>query len=151
MAGRNSIVLKGAFIRKEAEATVAVRPGMLVTWDGAITSVKPQTNGAPGGTLQATRKAFAIENDLIGRGIDDNYAIGDTVQYGVFQRGSEVQALLATGNNAAIGTALVSSGAGNLKVSTGTYGDDDEEIVGYAMEALNNTSGSDARLRVEVA
>ena len=151
MAGRNSIVLKGHYLRKEGKATVAVKPGMLVQWDAAIDAVKPQLAGAPSGTQGATRKAFALENDLVGQGIDDNYDIGDTVQYGVFQRGAEVQALLATGNNVAIGGAVVSNGAGNLKIAATNYGDDDEEVVGYAMEALNNSSGSDARLRIEVA
>lgn len=153
MPGRNSIVLRGDYVQKEGKASVAVRPGMLVEFDGnsvgTTLGVRPCTKAGVG--LGATRKAFALENDLVGQGIDDNYDISDTVRYGVFQRGAEVQALLATGNNVAIGDALASNGAGNLKKAATTVGADDEEIVCYAMEALNNSSGSDARLRVEVA
>ena len=157
MPGRNSIVLKGDFVRKEGEATVAVKTGMLIQWDGAYGSVKPNANAAgavPGG---AARKAFALENDLIGRGLTpensttDQYAVGDLVSYGVFQRGAEIQALLATGNNAAVGAPLVSAGTGALKLAATSQGADDEEIVGYAAEALNNTSGFDKYLRIEVA
>lgn len=153
MPGRNSIVLRGDYVQKEGKASVAIRPGMLVEWDGnsvdTTLGVRPCTKAGVG--LGATRKAFALEDDLIGRGIDDNYAINDSVKYGVFQRGAEVQALLKTGNNAAIGTALASAGAGNLQITATTVGADDEEVVGYSMEANNNISGVDVRLRVEVA
>lgn len=153
MAGRNSIVLRGDYMQKEGKASVAVKPGMLVEWDGAAIlttlGVRPCTKAGVG--LGATRKAFALENDLVGQGIDDNYDINDMCRYGVMNRGSEVQALLATGNNVAIGDALASNGAGNLKKAATTVGADDEEIVGYAMEANNNASGVDVRLRVEVA
>jgi len=157
MPGRNSIVLKGQFLRKEAKATVAVKPGMLVQWDTNYDTVKPCVaiaGAVPGG---ASRKAFALENDLVGQGVGtspataDAYDINDTVQYGIFHRGAEIQALLATGNNAAIGAPLVSNGAGNLKLAATTQGADDEEILGYAAEALNNATGSDQYIRMEVA
>lgn len=149
MPGRNSILLKGHYLRKEGKATVAVKPGMLIQWDTVYTSVKPTVALAG---IAATRKAFALENDLVGQGITDQYDINDTVQYGIFQRGAEIQALLQTGNNVAVGDPLVSAGAGNLKKGgTTTLGADDEEIVGYAAEALNNASGSDQFLRIEVA
>ena len=157
MPGRNTIVLKGDYIRKEGKATVAVKPGMLVQWDTNKDTVKPNVGIAgavPGG---ASRKAFALENDLVGQGLgttpalSDAYDINDTVQYGVFQRGAEIQALLATGNNALIGSPLVSNGAGNLKLAATTQGADDEEIVGYCQEANNNASGSDQFVRIEVA
>lgn len=157
MAGRNSIVLKGQFVRKEAKATVAVKPGMLVQWDTTKDTVKPcvaVAGAVPGG---ATRKAFALENDLVGQGIgatpalSDAYDINDTCQYGVFQRGAEILALLATANNALIGSPLVSAGAGNLKLAATSQGADDEEIVGYCMEPQNNVSGVDQFVRIEVA
>jgi len=69
MAGRNSVVLKGDFVRKEGKATVAVVPGMLVQWDTDAKTIKPNVGIAgavPGG---AARKAFALENDLVGQGL----------------------------------------------------------------------------------
>src|SRR5690242_21917289 len=129
MAGRNSIVLKGQFLRKEAKATVAVKPGMLVQWDAAYTSVKPCVAVAGAVPNGASRKAFALENDLVGQGITDAYDINDTVQYGIMHRGAEIQALLATGNNAAVGAPLVSNGAGNLKLAATTQGAEDRKSV----------------------
>lgn len=148
MAGRNSIVLKGNFVRKEGKATAAVKPGMLVMWDTVYTSVKPQS--ALFG-IAATRKAIALENDLVGQGITDQYDINDTVQYGVMHRGAEVQILIANSVNVVVGDPLVSNGDGTCKKATSTAGADDEEIVAYVMEALNNTSGSAAFVRAEVA
>lgn len=159
MAGRNSIVLRGDYIQKEGKASVAVKPGMLVEWDGVVVGtangVRPCTKAGVG--LGATRKAFALENDIVGQGLTpenstvDQYDVGDQVRYGVFQRGAEIQAWLKTGNNVAIGDALASAGAGNLQKAATTVGADDEEIVGYAIEALNNAAGFDKYLRVEVA
>lgn len=143
---RHTISLKGHYLRKEGEASAAVKPGMLVEWDTDIETVQPHSTGNG-----VARKAFALENDLIGKGIDDAYASGDMVQYGVFERGAEVYAWLKTGQNVGVGDALCSGGAGNLVATTASGGNDDEEIVGYAMEALNNSTGSDARLRIEVA
>lgn len=151
MAGRNSITLKGEFLRKEAAATVTIRPGMLIGWDALITSVKPTTSIGGVEPAGSVRKAFALENDLIGRGIDDYYAVGDQVQYGVFHRGAEIQALLKTGNTTVIGSPLMSAGAGNLQLVGVSLGTNDEEIVAYAMEVVANATGADARIRVEVA
>jgi len=153
MAGRSSIVLRGDWIQKEGKASVAVQPGMLVEWDGAAVGttlgVRPCTKAGVG--LGATRKAFALENDLVGQGIADNYDINDVVRYGVFQRGAEVQALLANGNTTAIGDALASNGNGQLKKAATTVGADDEEIVGYAMEVIVGAALPGTLLRVEVA
>jgi hypothetical protein len=159
MAGRNSIVLRGEYLRKEGKASVTVKPGHLIEWDGTSVAttlgVRPCTKAGVG--LGATRKAFALENDIVGQGLTpenstvDQYDINDTVMYGVFQRGAEIQAWLKTGNNVAIGDALASAGAGNLQKVATTIGADDEEIVAYALEALNNAAGFDKYLRVEVA
>lgn len=159
MPGRNSIVLRGDFIRKEGKASVAVKPGMLVEWDGnsvgTTLGVRPCTKAGVG--IGATRKAFALENDLIGKGLTpenttvDQYNIADMVLYGVFQRGAEVQAWLKTGNSVVPGDALASAGAGNLQKTATTIGADDEEIVGYSMDTLNNAAGFDKVCRVEVA
>lgn len=132
----NTILLKGeATVRKEQVATGVIQPGMQVSLAGA----------AGGGK----RKAFAVENDLIGKGIDDNYAIGEVVQVLVCPTGTEINALLANGENVpTVGTPLVGAGNGLLAVAGSG---EDGEIVAYALQVLNNASGQPARLRVEVA
>jgi hypothetical protein len=165
MAASSILVNDGAWpsVRKEAKATESIRPGYLVEWDTNSAQVRRARSGGLG--ISATRKAVALENDLVGRGVEkdgsvtlgtskEDYGIGDVVQYVVASRGSIVQLWLPTGNNIAIGDALVATGAGNpgkVKKASGTVGADDEEIVGYAAQALNNATGFDALLKVEAA
>jgi hypothetical protein len=139
----NTIALKGGFIRKEGEASGAITPGHLVEFGG---SQDLQVHGSAAGVA---RKAFALENDLVGDGISDAYAQGETVQYGVFAQGAEVYAFLNYGENASLGDALVSAGDGCLAVQ-GT--DEEFAVVAFALEAVDNTSGgADVRIEVEVA
>lgn len=127
-----TILLKGDHIRKEVVATGIVTPGMQVT-----------LLGAAGGGI---RKAFALENDLIGRGIDDDYAVGEVIQTGVMPPGAEVYALLASGGNVSAGAALKGKSDGTLEASA-AIGD----IIAYAIEAVNNTTSDPMRIRVEIA
>lgn len=137
-----TVALLGGFIRKEGEASGAITPGHLVEFGGANDLQVHSTAAGP------ARKAFALENDLIGAGIDDAYASGTTVQYGVFERGAEVSAILATSQTIAKGDKLVSNGNGQVK----EYGTEVEQdsIVGWAMEAVTTTSAA-KRLTIEVA
>lgn len=131
---------------KEGEASSAITPGHLVEFGGANDL---QVHGTAGGPA---RKAFALENDLIGKGIDEAYAAGETVRYGVFASGAEIYAWLDGGQNVAKGDPLVSAGDGSLAgVATET---EQDSIVAYALEAVNNsaaTAGVHARIKVEAA
>lgn len=142
-----TIALKGDFVQKEGEASAAITPGHLIMFGGANDLQVHGTSGGYG------RKAFAFENDLIGRAISDAYALGETVKYGVFSPGAEVYALLDGAENVAKGAALVSAGDGSLR-EIGTEPEQDS-IIAYAMEAVNNstesTGGAHARIIVEVA
>jgi len=129
----NTIGLKGEFIRKEVIATGVVTPGMQVSILGA----------AGGGR----RKAFALENDLIGRDIDDNYAVGETMQIGLMPTGAEVWAWLSPGENVARGARLQGAGDGTLEAAGST----DPDLIAYADEAVNNTTSDPVRIRVEIA
>ena len=144
----NTISLKGGFVRKEGEASSAITPGHLVEFGGANDLQVHSTAGGP------ARKAFALENDLVGKAVGDAYAAGETTQYGVFQAGSEIYAFLDGGENVSIGDPLVSAGDGSLVAfieSTHETGD----IVAYAMEAVNNSAtspgGTQLRITVEAA
>lgn len=137
MADNKTIALKGDYIAKEAEASAAITPGDLI--EGVATVAVHSTVGG------AARKAFALENDLIGKGITDAYAAGDNVKYGVFLPGSEVNARLAAGETCTVGAALESNGDGRLvEASTPIEG----SIIGYAMETQSVAGG---RVRIEVA
>lgn len=156
MATPKTIILKGHGIRKEGVASGAITPGHLVEFGGANDL---QVHSTAAGNA---RKAFAVENDLIGNGITDDYAAGDQVQYSVFQTGEEVYALVAAGATAITkGAALESAGDGTVAVyaaqavnegGTATYTIYDGAIVGYALEAVDNSVGGSAvRIRIEVA
>lgn len=135
---KNTIALKGDYIRKEGEASSAITPGDLVEFGGSADLRPHSTVGTQ------ARRAFALENDLIGKGIDDAYAAGDAVQYGVFVPGAEVRARLAAGETCTKGDALESAGNGRLQVSSTPV---EGSIVGYAMETVS-VAGS--RVTVEV-
>ena len=143
----STISLKGDFVQKEGEASEAITPGHLVEFGGANDLRKHATEAGP------ARKAFALENDLVGEGIDDAYASGDTVKYAVFLPGSEVNALLDGGENASKGSQLMSSGDGSLKVVETEAQQD--SIIAWAIEAKDNSAtsagGAQVRIKVEVA
>jgi hypothetical protein len=152
-------------VRKEGKATEAIRPGHVIEWDAGVGGGAVRRARSGGLGISPTRKAIALENDIIGRGVErdgsvalgsskEDYQIGDRVQYVVASRGAEVQVWLPTGNNIAIGDPMVATGAGNpgdVKKAAGSLGADDEEIIGYCAVALNNATGTDALLRIEVA
>lgn len=146
----NTIILKGNGCRKEGDAAGTITPGHLVQFDSSGDIV---VHATAAGTA---RKAFAVENDLIGNGIGDNYTSGDRVQYNVFESGAEVYALVAASATAVtIGAALESAGDGTLRIQTTDAATDDTQrnsVVAYALEAVDNSGGATpARIKVEVA
>lgn len=109
---RSTIILKGVqhCIRKEAKASAAITPGHLVEFGGANEMRVHSTVGGQG------RKAFAVENDLIGKGIADAYNAAETVQYVVASPGVEINAIVSYA--ATKGDFLESNGDGRLKLSS---------------------------------
>lgn len=145
----NTVVLKGNGIRKEGKASSAITPGHLVEF-GGVNDLR-----AHGVVAVNARKAFAVENDLIGGGIDTAYATGERVQYEVFPAGCEVLALVAPAATAIPkGAALESAGNGTLRIlttSASTSQAHRDGVVAYALEAVDNSGGgSAARIRVEI-
>jgi hypothetical protein len=131
-----TIALKGDYIRKEREANAAITPGDLIE---VMSTGNVRVHATVGGQGQ---RAFALENDLVGRDWDAAYAAGDAVQYGVFVPGAEVYARVTEAAN--LGDALESAGDGRLQVaSTPVEG----SIVAYAAE----TVGGAGRIKIEVA
>jgi hypothetical protein len=100
---------------------------------------------------------FALENSTIGGDIDTDYAAADQCIVGVFAPGQIINALLANGETAAIGSFLESKGDGTLQVSDQTPSAGEvavENLVGVAREAvdMSGSSGADpsARILVEI-
>jgi len=131
-------------IIEEYEAASTIVPGNLIE----ITSAgKVQNHSTSGGDAIAM---FALEDELRGKGIEDDYAAGDRVQCWVAQRGEIVYARLADGESVAIGSKLESAGNGCLKKHTPFAHAGSEEttlyaqpIVGEALESreLDSISG----------
>jgi hypothetical protein len=135
-----TISLKGDHILKERKANAAITPGELVE---LMSTGNIRRHATIGGQAQ---KAFALEQDLIGRGIGDDYAANESVRYGVFSPGCEVYAWLITGESCSVGDFLESGGNGKLQVaSTPIEGSN----VGIALEAITG-GGAPLRVKIEV-
>lgn len=108
MAQTIAVKHEGRYFLKERSAAAVITPGDLVESDGAGGVQVHSTVGGEG------QRAFALENDLIGKGIDDDYAASDSVRYGVFPRGAEIN---ANGSEAiSEGDLVESAGDGTVRV-----------------------------------
>ena len=147
-----TITLMGDPVRKESTAAAAITPGMLIERTSAD---KVQAHSSAG---QNAEKMFALEDDLQGNEIGTAYSADNIVQIGFFKPGDEVYALLADGENAAIGDYLESNGSGYMRVYAASSAGAVEypsSIVGVALEALDmsGSSGADPasqRIRIEI-
>ncbi len=137
--------------RRELLASAAVGPGELLEVSAAGT-VAPHSGDA--GVLQG--KLVALESQHpdaeSAQAIDTDYASGDTVYYAEGQPGDVFYMFLANGENAVMNppSQLESDGAGALDVITPGAGILENSTVGVAEEALNNGTGSPARIRVRI-
>lgn len=146
-----TIVVQGDPVREERTAGEAgIIPGHLL----AVSSGEFIKHATADGI---TQKLFAQVNprsdiSLATAPIDTPYTDGDTVHALRAKPGDVIYAWLATGNNAVAGvSALVSAGTGALKVAAAV----DATLIAGAQvavphESLNNTSGSNARLKVRI-
>lgn len=151
MAGNKSVIVASSMgHRVEKVAAAAFTPGMLLEQTSAN---KFQAHSVAGGSNQ---RVFALEDSLRGNDIDDAY-VADNQSFGfIARRGDLINALLADGETAVIGSKLVSNGDGYLKILVVDSAEDYEDLVGIAQEALDlsDSSGADPasqRLLIEVA
>ena len=148
MAKRTIKLKKYLDINNEYQAAAAITPGALVELhtDG---KVRNHSSAA-----EFAAKQFALEDELQGRSIDDDYAENDPVQVWSAVPGEEVYALLAHGEDVAVGEFLVSNGDGKLRAfdessDALTAG---APVVGYALEAVDHSSSgaSDNYPRIKI-
>lgn len=141
---KNTIILKNYLnVREEFVANAAITPGHLIE---VMSTGKVRKHASAG---QNALIMFALEDELQGKGIDDDYAADAMVQCWIPQRGDIVYALLKDGQNIAIGDFLESAGDGTLQkhvpdvdsaadVET-IYG---LQIIGQAIEAIDLSGSS---------
>lgn len=143
MAHNTIKVKKYSDVIEEMVASAAITPGMLLIIESA-------------GTVKAHNQVdkdvfpiFALEDEMLGKGIDEAYAANDPVQCWIPYRGDIVNAILADGEKVVIGDPLTSDGYGRLKkhvtdtgASTVPWTVYPEQIVGYATEALDLSGSS---------
>ena len=135
-----TIVLKGEPIYKEERAVAELYPGHFVEFNGLGIRKQATDN-------QDCRRAIALENDLLGEGITDSYAADENVRYGSFHAGQEVNVRLKA-QAAAIGKGdrLKTTGTGSVEKAA-----DNENAVGYALEAITNNTAAEVFIKMEVA
>jgi len=137
----------------EGVAGATITPGMLIM-ESSDSGVDP--HGTENGVAAPL---FAIEDSFQGNTVSTDYSATNRVFYVHAQGGDVIYALLETGNNVGIGDALVSNGLGALQKYAVQAVDEDGSadvsiqtgnVIGFATEAVNNTSGTNARLTIRV-
>lgn len=134
----NRIMLAGGFRGEEDTGDGTISPGMLLE---RTSTPKVKVHATEGGYAE---RAFAFEDALQGKTVNDDYATATLVTYGLAEPGAEVQAILKAGENVAIGAKLVSAGNGKLiaegSVSSGVTV---KQIIAIAQEALDLSGSGD--------
>jgi hypothetical protein len=108
-------VKKYSDIIEEYTAVAAITPGMLVELTSAN---KVQAHS---GASKEALPMFAIEDELQGGGVLDDYAAGAQVQVWIPNRGDIVLAILNDGENVVIGDWVDSAGNGCVRKHRRTY------------------------------
>jgi hypothetical protein len=161
MAYNTIKIRKYSDVIEEHVAGAAIIPGMLLAIASTDKVVKHAT------MYGNVMPMFALEDELQGREIGDAFAALEPVQCWIPNRGDVVLAILADGQNVAIGDLLISHGDGYLMKYTSSkdsdYTQHPNQIVGMAMEAKNistadssggalddPTIGFNARIKVRI-
>lgn len=134
-------------VQEEFVANATITPGMLIE---LMSTEKVRVHATAGGNVIPM---FALEDELQGDGIDDNYTANDQVQVWIPTRGDQVNAIVHDGETIVIGDFLESAGNGKLrKHGTDSTGDYYFPIVGMAMAAvdMSGSSGEDPDGRIAV-
>lgn len=137
-----TINVKSEFsLPKEGIGSGVITPGMLLERTAVVNTVKAHAQAS-----KNQNRLVALERDIAGDDIDDDYATGEQILMRVFLPGDEVYMLLADGENVAAGDMLESNGDGYLKkyvVDSAGVVEYPNSIVGIALEAVD-MSGSSA-------
>jgi len=140
-----TIRLKGVGRRLERAAGGTITPGNLVALARNDTVIRHPS------AANKTSAMFAVENELIGLGIDDNYLVNDFVQVEHFHQNDWVLATLAaSASKVWEGDFLESDGAGNLRLVGADY-QEGASAIAQATETVDNSGGGTvARIMVTI-
>lgn len=147
MATPKTIVLKGDGLYKEALAGGTITPGHLVTRNASSAFVV-----GPAAGLNAFAM-FALEDELQGKDITDNYVSGDLVVAVMPMRGSEIYALVAASAAAVVvGDELESAGDGTVRkaAAVAVAQNNLRRIVARAVEAVDNSANAAGPVRIKI-
>lgn len=138
----NTILLESAGVPQlnERSAVAAITPGDFLERSLIGSYQRQSTAGQPG------PKLVALEQDLIGQGIDDDYAVGESVRAVYATPGNWIYAFVPAGAAAiVVGDDLQFDGTGCLiKAVAGT-------VVATSLQDVNNSAGaSKARIEIEM-
>ncbi len=142
-------IKKYSDVVEEYEASGTIIPGDLIEiHDDSGPKVRRHS-----GADQNALPMFALEDELQGKAIGDDYSAENPVQCWVAGRGDIVNARLKASEEVDIGDWLVSQGEGTLKkYNASVHSDSDEahplKIVGQALEASNE--GTVQRIAVRI-
>lgn len=136
----NTIHLGGPYTEEGTlKAGAAFSPGHLIERYNSSGTVLWRKHSVAGGA----GNAFALNQSMLNKGVDDAYAANDLVQALIASKGTTVWARLKEGENVVGGDPLESGGDGTLvAVDTGTP-------IAVAQEAKDATS-AEQKIRVEV-
>jgi hypothetical protein len=137
----NTIFLKGDGEFIEGNALAAISPGHFLRRTGVVDQLAVQATAAAD-----VKPIVALEYDIIGRGIDKNYAANERVLAVIPRKGSWIYALVAAGAAAVgIGAGLEYAADGTLRILAAG------KRIATALEAVDNSGGgTPARIRVEI-
>lgn len=124
---------------REAPAAVAITPGQLIVLsNGKFSPADAATTG---------KVYVAQDNYLVLGGVDDAYDVGDTVIGMEMLDEQFFNVRVATATNVAQDAALVPGAGGTLVLAAAGA----KQVVAFAEEPFNNTSGSAQLVRVRAA
>ena len=150
----STILIKniGEWFMKERAAAEIITPGMILNVDSAGKYEIHNTEGSDGSAI------VAVENELIGGEIGDDYASGDQVRAVYAQPGDEILMRLADSENVTFGNILKSDGSGGLVIHTpravdeagsNTWTQYEHPAFFRSLEDRNNSSGLYENIQVE--
>ena len=137
-----TILLKGMPMIKEGQTDEKLSPGHVVEFGGTKEIQKQAT------AQQANaRKAIALENDLEGKTINDEYAVDALVKYALCYSGCEMYVRVAAAAPAIVkNDKLELKGDGTVRKQT-----NNGVTFAYALEALDNSTGTkETFIKVEI-
>lgn len=136
-----TILLSNCYaLQREGKTAGVVRPGMLLNIRNQAAIVAHNEAG------QECQVAVAVENDLVGKGIDDNYANPEQIRYVILGDGERFFGIIDENQNIVAGDLLSSSGDGTLREAVNV-----DFVIGIARTGAVTGAAATARIVVEVA